>query len=170
MGTPNNKNGSLLHDERGAAMVEATIMLPVLLLIFGSVMFMSKKYETAVQKQETARHCAWVHAKNNCEGDAPSGCSVSEGNDEMDTSPFTTDQDVQNASNNDDSGFLGDIMSFILGDATTATASGTVTAPNVLGGGNTNVSGRLALSCNEKVKHNLGEAISAAWDSLAGSL
>lgn len=172
MTNPRKHERNLLSDERGSAMVEAAIMLPVFILIFGSVMYMSKKYETAVRMQERARHCAWLRAKSACEADAPAGCNLSEGVDvsesqfgEATQQSGANSSDIQSA--DDDRDFGDKLMDLIAGSAVTAEQHADVRRPNVLGGASIGVHGRLGLSCNEKIKDNLGEVIEAAWNSLA---
>lgn len=175
MTTPQTKNRSLMSDERGAAMVEAAIMLPVFIIIFASVMYMSRKYETGIRMQERARHCAWLRSKSACEADAPSGCTISE-DDDMSNSQFS---DVTSSNNvdtsdidsaNSDAGFGGDLMDMILGDAVMARQESSITLAGVLGGGTQAIKGELLLSCNEKTKDNLGAVIESAWNSLAGDI
>ncbi|MBK8169934.1 MAG: pilus assembly protein [Sandaracinaceae bacterium] len=164
MENKNQKRRSLLHDERGAAMVEAAILLPIFILIFGGVMYTSRSFETAVKQQAQARHCAWAYAKNACDGDQPAGCTFTEGSD-MDSSVVAGNQDVQAA--DDENNFFTKIVDLIAGKSTTAAAQSTVTAPNVFGGGQNTIERKNALSCNEKIRHTFGQALEAAWDSFA---
>jgi len=61
----------------GAAMVEAVIVLPVLLLTLFAVGFMRERYLGRQQASLAARRCAWAHAIGGC-GQAPPGCSAAQ--------------------------------------------------------------------------------------------
>lgn len=60
--------------QKGAAMVEAVIVLPVLLLTWAGVSFMRERFLGRQQALLAARRCAWAHAVSGC-GQPPQGCT-----------------------------------------------------------------------------------------------
>jgi hypothetical protein len=60
---------------RGAAMVEAVVMLPVLVLLLVSVRFVASRKAAAQAALAAARECALQHALGGCEG-VPPGCTA----------------------------------------------------------------------------------------------
>ena len=59
---------------RGAAMIEAVIVLPILLLTWAGVSFMRERFLGRQQALLAARRCAWAHAVSGC-GQPPEGCT-----------------------------------------------------------------------------------------------
>jgi hypothetical protein len=66
-------SGRAARARAGAAMIEAVIVLPVLLMTFAGVLFMRERYLGQQQALLAARRCAWAHAIGGC-GEAPAGC------------------------------------------------------------------------------------------------
>jgi hypothetical protein len=60
----------------GAAMIEAVVVLPVLLLALFAVGFMRERYLGRQQAALAARRCAWAHAIGGCGEVPPPGCSA----------------------------------------------------------------------------------------------
>lgn len=64
-------SGSRAH-ARGAASVEAVVVLPVFLILFISLFYVRDQVLARQATQEQARTCAWLYSANNCEFDANS--------------------------------------------------------------------------------------------------
>lgn len=67
---------------RGAAMVEAVVSIPFLLLMFASIIYVNRLYETKMRVMRFAREAAWNYAMCNCndQGDPISStCRPAEG-------------------------------------------------------------------------------------------
>lgn len=70
---------SLLRDTGGAAMTEAVIMLPVLIVIWGIVLYIHFGFRDAQRNMATLRDHAWSHAYTGCNTTAPSPTILEEG-------------------------------------------------------------------------------------------
>jgi hypothetical protein len=58
---------------RGAALVEAAVVIPVMLVFLGCIMFANRSYEAKLDKQMGTRAGILYYASHNCEGDVPAG-------------------------------------------------------------------------------------------------
>jgi len=56
-------------------MVEATIVLPMFILLLIGATFLRTLYIAQADTRLTARQCAWAYALEGCKGDEPAGCS-----------------------------------------------------------------------------------------------
>lgn len=63
------------RSERGAALVEAAVVIPVMLVFLGCIMFTHKSYQTKLDRQTNARSSALYYASHACKGDVPQGLS-----------------------------------------------------------------------------------------------
>jgi hypothetical protein len=54
---------------RGAALVEAAVVIPVMLVFLGCIMFVHKSYAMKLNKQHTTRSGAMYYASHACKGD-----------------------------------------------------------------------------------------------------
>jgi hypothetical protein len=58
---------------RGAALVEAAVVVPVMLVFAGCIMFAHRSYAAKMDKQMGTRAGILYYASHNCEGDLPEG-------------------------------------------------------------------------------------------------
>ena len=58
---------------RGAALVEAAVVIPVMLVFVGTIMFSYRSYEMKLDKQMGTRAGILYYASHNCKGDLPAG-------------------------------------------------------------------------------------------------
>lgn len=160
----------LLRDQGGSVMTEAVIMLPFFIIVWGCVIYVQQLYTKGIQTQAVARECAWRHAKDNCEGDTR--CSIEPGLDPS-RDYGSGDSSAIDAAEGSSSGlgFLGDgfLTNILFGADITASATGSTRKPEVIGGGDANLTGRMGLACNEKPRGDLGEVVSSVWSRLWGS-
>lgn len=56
---------------RGAALVEAALVLPVMIVFLGCIMFAHRAYDTKLDRQMATRAGTLYYASHNCEGDIP---------------------------------------------------------------------------------------------------
>lgn len=156
----------LLRDQRGSVVTEATIMLPFFILLWGCIMYVSQLYEKGIETQAVARECAWRHAKDNCEGDTR--CSITDGLDLSRDYGSGDASAIDGAESTGGLGFLGDgfLTNILFGKDATATAQDSTPKPELIGGGDASVEGKMGLACNEKPRGDLGDVISSAWGSL----
>ena len=154
----------LLRDERGSVMTEAVIMLPFFVLVWGCIIYVSQLYEKGIETQAEARECGWRYAKDNCEGETR--CAVASGLDVTRDYGSGESGDIDAAESG--VGFLGDgfLTNILFGADATATAEDTTPKPQVIGGGDAQLRGRMGLACNEKPRGDLGDVISSAWGSM----
>lgn len=62
--------------QRGAALVEAAVVIPVMLVFLGVIVFTHKSYSTKLDRQTTLRSATLYYASHACTGEAPPGVSV----------------------------------------------------------------------------------------------
>jgi hypothetical protein len=55
--------------QRGAALVEAAVVIPVMLVFLGCIMFVHKSYAMKLNKQHTTRAGSMYYASHACKGD-----------------------------------------------------------------------------------------------------
>lgn len=77
---------------RGAAMVEAAVVIPVMLIFLGLIVFTSRSYAKKLDKQTGTRASALYYASHNCEGDTPD--SISRTTDSADPGGDSTTADT----------------------------------------------------------------------------
>lgn len=58
---------------RGAALVEAAVVIPVMLVFLGLIMFTHKSYEAKLDKQAGTRAAVLYYASHACSGEPPEG-------------------------------------------------------------------------------------------------
>lgn len=165
--------GNLHRNERGVAMTETIVMLPAFLIIWGSVLFIHKRYESYVNAAAVARECAWRRATDACpdEDDANDNldeiCKLEEGTDISD--PWNGNDPTADAQSS--VSFMDSLSAIIGGKGLVARRETKITRPGVLGGEDETYKPGVALSCNEKASGDIfGNVADSAWDGLAGSL
>ncbi len=57
---------------RGAAMVEALVAIPFIIVIFALIMFVGQFYSEKLRTLRESKKCAWDHSMNGCSG----GCQA----------------------------------------------------------------------------------------------
>ncbi|MBX3189246.1 MAG: pilus assembly protein [Labilithrix sp.] len=80
------KNRARLHhkNRRGAALVEAAVVIPVMLVFLGCIMFAHRSYDVKLDKQMGTRAGILYYGSHNCEGNVPNGIVPNLRNDEAD--------------------------------------------------------------------------------------
>lgn len=61
--------------QRGAAMVEAVIVIPVFVVLWASLYFLGNLFASRQAAQREARSCAWLYSASNCQV-VPAGCEA----------------------------------------------------------------------------------------------
>lgn len=138
---------------RGAAMVEAIIVIPVFILVLAGSIFLWRAYTQKEALMPDARMRLWTYAiDTNCgdRGDA------SEPGPEVDTTSIGQQQDSSDALpsgvNASEASKVGGGASSTLNDglgSASIDAKATVKAPSLLGGTTTTVRAHLTMMCNE---------------------
>jgi hypothetical protein len=138
---------------RGAASVEAVIVLPIFVLLFISLFYVRDQVVARQATQSQARTCAWLYSWNNCDKSALSPECQAVVTDEA----FFNDATAE-LSEKLGGGLVGDALKGILdpvleaafGRALDAQVSKEIPRPAIYGGKTQNVSGSYHLACNLK--------------------
>ncbi|AKF09449.1 TadE/TadG family type IV pilus assembly protein [Sandaracinus amylolyticus] len=69
----------LLGDQQGAAMAEAVIILPAIILIWGIILYIHFGFRDAQRNMATLRDHAWSHAFSACKTSVSSPTEIAEG-------------------------------------------------------------------------------------------
>jgi hypothetical protein len=156
-----NKNCRQRRQQRGAAMVEAVIVIPVLLLLWVSLYYLADQFASRQAAAMTARSCAWLYSANNCQ-EVPPGCGgfLHESSGSAEVSPEVKNALEDGAREALQGGDAKGIVGAVVGDlvagplmaaftsSVDATVSKDVQQPATFGGGLKRVTGRYHLACN----------------------
>jgi Flp pilus assembly protein TadG len=123
---------------RGSALVETVIIMPALLLLFASLVYVWKLYLAKMAVMEAARGKAWSSASANCQ-DTPATEKLPIGLPQVPTDP------VNGAAA---TAHVDAVAKQDLG-STTATAGDQLTASSLLGGFTSRVAAQTSVMCNE---------------------
>jgi hypothetical protein len=157
---------------RGAASVEAVVVLPIFLVLFISVFYVRDQVLTKQAAQERARTCAWLYSANNCEFDEklmPAECK-----DVVVEAPIGSDAAKAATDKLTGDGFFHDVVSKLIdtaledafGRAIDVKVQREVARPTLYGGKSTTLSGDYHLACNLKPKTKLDVATDA-WSRVS---
>ncbi len=155
---------------RGAASVEAVIVLPFFILIFAGVLYVHHLWENRQIALMTARQCAWLFSASGCD-EQPSGCEglVHAAGAEEQQNEVTDELDGGVIDQLSGIPFLGPAIRGIFGTALEANIERQTRRPPVLGGGRVPVAARYYMMCNEKAQ-TLGELISGSFCGLVSAI
>jgi hypothetical protein len=165
--------------ERGAAMVEAVVAIPLFLVLFAAAIFVLRLYGHKANSRAEARYAVWAYALNSCEeGQYTTSASTSASGDD----PPTLDA-VQNEESYPETGELpqeGDDLiananddpntDLEIGDdwgvARASVSRGPVIAPPPLVGmGRDSVTTTMEVQCDEKPRGaSPGDVLSFVWN------
>lgn len=149
------------RQQRGAAMVEATIVVPVFILLLVSVLYVRDQALTQQDAEMKARSCAWQFSAANCDA-VPPGC---EGIVQQTTRANPAGQEIGDALQGghdeavkqaDKTGVVSKIIDSLIGPALQAafgrsldaTVEREVERPTAFGGKTKTMTGRYHLACN----------------------
>lgn len=149
------------RQQRGVAMLEAVIVIPVLLLLWVSLYYLADQFISRQSAAMTARSCAWLYSANNCR-EVPAGCGdfLQESRGSAEVSPDVNDALEDGAEEalqgGDAKGIVGAVVGKLVAgplmEAFTRSVDATVTKdvqqPAAYGGGVKKVAGRYHLACN----------------------
>lgn len=132
----------LLHDQRGAVMTEAVIMLPVLILIWGIILYLHLAFRDAQRNMSTLRSDAWSHAYASCTSTPAAPTELADGGD------FDGEDSA-------DMGGLASALRFVSStlfmiDEFGARRTSEIDRPQTLGGGTRTLEWELLMLCNEQ--------------------
>lgn len=155
----------ILSDTRGAAMIEATIMLPVFIIVLAAVLYFHRAYSAKLQSNVKARSCAWRYSVDGCQrSEMPKECNI-----EYVTDGYTAIGDVVSSDDFEDnveaseSRSTGDTarqgiaganriaLAFLgLREGIVAQPTSDVQRPSLLGGGLRRIGSDYSVMCNER--------------------
>lgn len=136
--------------QRGAAMVEAVVVIPFFLIIFASMIYAGHLYGSKIRTMRLAKQYAWTYAMNNCESGGGNVSHQDDGSAMDDVKGVNSNADDGPSHNMDKSGDQG--MSKINQNMGTAssTVNASVTAGKEIGGFTKKLSTTTKVQCNEK--------------------
>jgi hypothetical protein len=137
----------LLKGTRGAVFAEVVVMLPFFIILWASIIYVHKYYSSRITLGAQAKSCAWQYSNGGCRS-TPAGCeslTVHAGAD------FSSDDlpgggSFQQFANDP---FVRPIIQLVLGSNSYVTGNGNVVRPAQLGSGNTPITSRNVVMCNE---------------------
>lgn len=141
---------------RGAASVEAVVVLPVFIVLFISLFYVRDQVLAKQAAQERARTCAWLYSWNNCQFDEklmPAECDrkATEAPIGADAAEAVTEKLTGDGFFKDIvSGMLDEALEAAFGRATDVKISREVTKPALYGGKTQALTGEYHLACNLK--------------------
>jgi Flp pilus assembly protein TadG len=150
--------------QRGAALVEAVVIIPFFIIIFASMIFVGQLYGEKQRTLREAKQNAWVYAMGNCQGSTSDVSSESDGdpmNQLQNNDPNVDPNQTQQFSGSDPG------MAKLQQDMGTAvaTSTGTVTASKGIGGFSNKLSTTTRVQCNEApIDGNLFGVFKFAWN------
>lgn len=144
----------LLGDEEGTASIEAAIMIPFFIIVWGLLLFAVDVYKHKIDAGRQARDCGWAFAQTGCEtlppqceeepGD-PVAVEGGEGEGELESSMDELPLDIP---------VIGDVLNGVIdtlfGELRVARHSEDVQRPQVLGATTVETRGAFAIMCNER--------------------
>ena len=158
---------------RGAASVEAVVVLPVFVILFVSLIFVQRQALARRSAELKARTCAWQYSMNNC-SQVPPGCD-----DILDAQQGEAriPDEITEALGDGPVGavgrtittFLQPMLDAAFGRAVTATTEQSFPRPRLYGGETGVEHGRYHLACNLERKELLDVA-KDTWDIFYGQL
>lgn len=154
-----------LGTRRGAAMVEAIIVIPFFFIIFASMAFIGNLYGGKQRTIREAKQAAWVHASNNCKSSGGSISVESAGN------PMVDAQNEDGKVNSGPAGtFSGSDEGMVKLEGELSMGSATITAEVTPGAGIKRITRSLktttSVQCNEApVEGNLFNLFKFGWDT-----
>ena len=181
---------------RGAAYVEAILLIFFMIIIFGGVIYLGNYFEGQQRAQAIARRCAWVFSWNACDKSIPLpevcagviGDTVNEPNDELRTGIASAQQNAEgadgslaNASDAEDAtrrenlraGVQTEMSPFyemLFGQAITAVATSKVARPATLPNAEDSIAVSYYLPCNLNHQDPLETAKNLFTSLLGGPL
>ncbi|HNS99459.1 MAG TPA: hypothetical protein PKL73_21045 [Polyangiaceae bacterium] len=152
-----------IRSSRGAAVVEAVVVIPFFIIIFASMIFVAKLYGEKQRTLRVSKEYAWTYAMANCESGGANATLESEG------SPMSQlESNDPNVNSDPLSQFQGSDPGMEKFDKSWGTASSTIqgsaTASKAIGGFTNHLSTTTKVQCNEKPqKGNLRGVFHFAW-------
>ena len=158
---------NLRSDQRGAALAEFVVLLPLFVLILVGLLYLFKTLEGRQLSMLKARSCGWQYAMEGCEK-VPPGCDIFPGQGD-DQSGFKEAMAGLNERSWLDAAshfpVIGKAIKALFGEGKRGTASVMVPRPPLMGGGEVKVEGKFYILCNTKDK-TLGEMATETFCTL----
>ena len=153
--------------ERGAASVEAVVVLPVLIILFVSVFYVAGQVLGQQAAERQARACAWAYSMNNCTS-VPAGCDAT-----LVSAAAPLTKGLEDALSKAGAGIAAPVVSSVLrpfldlafGQALDAKTEVIYERPALYGGGTQSTHGGYHLACNLQPE-TLVDVAKDAWNAL----
>jgi hypothetical protein len=140
--------GTLLQDQKGSAIAEALVCLPVLVALLGGTMAMHSMYAAKLEAMSRARRLAWLQADS---GECPTrGCSSSacEAAEARVHANGLAGLDSAGGGGMSLRSFVGRVRDYLIGTYTDGTASAEAPLPSISGARVTVQRATTRLLCN----------------------
>lgn len=161
------RGGNLHTDQRGAALAEFVVLLPVFVLLLVSVLYLFRTLEGRQLSMLKARSCGFQYAMNGCET-VPPGCDIFAGEGDDQSGFEQAKGGLKERSWLDAAAHfpvIGSMIKALFGEGRRGTASLAVARPPLFGGGEVSVKGSFYILCNTKDK-TLGEMATETFCTL----
>jgi hypothetical protein len=164
----------LLADERGAATTETVIMIPMYVIVWGCIVYVTQHFQNTIELRARVRRDAWAYAYGACQDPPGTNTSIATSRGlEPDPTGETGDPEgsARGAAGSLGGAFgaIDTIISYIPGlNFQTVVGSRSdfrTRRPAVIGGGELTVSASLTLLCNERPQ----SALSFIWSAVRGA-
>ncbi len=144
----------LLRETEGTATVEAVIMIPFFVLVWGFLIYAVQVYADGIRAGVRARDCAWTYAQTGCDS-VPAQCQSEPADGEViDAGAESGVSEL--LTNMREIPVVGGLLETIFGRLVVGVHNEEVTRPNILGGGGVQVQRSFAVMCNERPR-TIGE-------------
>lgn len=168
---------ALLADERGTATTETVIMIPMYVIVWGCIVYVTNFFQNTIEMRSRLRRDTWAYAYTGC-SDRPS-TDTNLPDPSRGILPDTTGGAFESSSRGGAStgeaggvggllGALDGLISYVpgltfrtlVGDRRTG-----VDRPNVIGGGRLNMTANFTILCNERPQNVFSAIISLVRDA-----
>lgn len=144
----------LFEGEEGTASIEAVIMIPFFIIVWGLLLFAVDVYKHKIDAGLRARDCGWAFAQTGCQT-LPPQCAEEPGDPvAVDGGAGTGELESSLDELPIDIPIIGDVLNGVIdtlfGDLRVARHSASVQRPNVLGATTVQTRGAFAVMCNER--------------------
>ncbi len=159
-----HKRGTQRTRARGAALVEALVVIPVFVIVFASMVFVGQLYSERQRTMMSSRSIAWSYAMNNCDGDmsgAGGTLASSQGGESVPVPADGADEISKFRAAQGSEIFRKDLGTSV------STVTGAAHASAIIGGYSKSPSTTTRVMCNEKPVDGYLEGVAKfAWQTL----
>jgi hypothetical protein len=159
--------------KRGAALVEAVVVIPFFIIIFASILFVGNLYKEKMRVMRLTKESAWAYAMENCgnAGDGMTTTGIPRSEDAPGGGPGASEPaDTGDANLGDSEKAGGDMAGLASKDygSSQAQMKSSVTADGYIGGLTKDVTSHTRVMCNEAPYNgDLIGFLKAGWQAIS---